>query len=626
MNLEGIRVLLVEDNPADARILAELLRDHPAGRLALDHAERLGTALERLSRDHYDVVLLDLSLPDSRGLETVIRLHTHAPKAPIVVLTSLDDEALAVKAVRAGAQDYLVKGRVDADLLIRSLRYASERGRVLEALERREEHYRSLIENSLDVVSILNADGTIRYASPSTERVLGYPATELIGRNALSLVHHDDLDMARTYFEQADASGTVQLRFRHKDSSWRVLEASGRNLAQVPGVRGMVVNARDVTERKRLEEQLHHSQRLEAVGRLAGGVAHDFNNLLMVISGYSRMLLDNASPSDPSHSDLEQVVKAADRATELTRQLLAFSRRQTIQPVPVNLNLLIQEMERMLRRVLGADIQLVSELSPDIDHVRADPGQIEQVLLNLALNARDAMPDGGQLTVQTSKLTLEPGVASSHPVASGSDYIVLTVADTGPGMEPQVLSRIYEPFFTTKEGGTGLGLATSYGIIKQSGGEICAESKPGAGTTFRIYLPAIDQVSGPAPAPRKKTSTRGSETILLVEDEEGVRRVVETMLRRQGYKVLTPSSSTDALSMAKAHRETIHLLITDLVMPGLSGRKIAEHLVAERPEMRVLYVSGNGEPPSPAESAFLQKPFSVEELALKVRAVLQTAP
>ena len=628
MTLEGIRALLVEDSPSDARVLTELIRDHPAGHLNLDHVDTLRGAFDRLSQDHYDVVLLDLHLPDSNGIETVARMHTEVPRIPIVVLTGLDDEGLAVKSVRAGAQDYLVKGHVDGDLLIRSLRYASERGRAVEALERREEHYRSLIENSLDLISILNPDGTIRYASPSHERVLGYSMDELVGQNALSFVHPEDRAAVKTRIEDPEEGATMQFRFLHKDKSWRVIESSGRNLGHLAGVRGVVVNSRDVTERKRLEEELHHAQRLEAVGRLAGGVAHDFNNLLMVITGYSQMLLDNASPADPARADLEQVVKAAGRATELTRQLLAFSRRQVVRPVLVDLNLLIQDMERMLTRVVGPEIELSVGLAPALQAVCADAGQIEQVLLNLALNSRDAMADGGKLRIETANVHVIDDSGRSHPMRTPGHYVILSVIDSGAGMAPEVLSRIFEPFFTTKERGTGLGLSTSYGIIKQSGGEIWAESKPGCGTTFRIYLPATEK---PVPAveetlpanPKEKLAPAATETILLVEDEEGVRHVVAAMLRGQGYKVLATASNKDAINVAKQHRETIHLLITDPVNPR-AGRKMAESLVAQRPEMRVLYVSSFHEQfTTEMESSFLQKPFSNEELAVKVRSLLQ---
>ncbi len=627
MNLEGIRALLVEDNPGDARLFFELVRETGAGYLKLEHVDRLDKALARLSSEHFDVVLLDLSLPDEQGLTTLLRTHAHAPKVPIVILTGLDDEAVAVRAVRAGAQDYLVKGRVDGDLLVRSMRYATERWRAVEALERREEHYRSLIEHSLDLISILNVDGTIRYVSPSHERVLGYASDELVGQNVFGFIHPDDLTGVKDNFTRSEGAASLECRFRHKDGSWRMLESFGRNLSHVPGVSGLVVNSRDVTDRKRLEEQLHHSQRLEAVGRLAGGVAHDFNNLLMIITGYSQMLLDGMHPGDSVRSDLEQVVKAAERATDLTRQLLAFSRRQVVRPVILNLNVLVQDMDRMLRRVIGEDIELIASFAPDLKTVRADPGQFEQVVLNIAVNARDAMPNGGKLTLETANLQVTDDVARAHPAQKMGHYAMLLMRDTGFGMDAGVLSRLFEPFFTTKENGTGLGLSTSYGIIKQSGGDIWVDSKPGQGTTFRIYLPVAEEPAEPPEAPRESIVPGGAETILLVEDEDGVRRVVETMLTRHGYNVLSSPSCGDAMALAERYAGPIHLLITDVVMPGMSGRTMAESLIAQRPETKVLYVSGYGGPiESETTTGFLQKPFTTEELARKIRELFPQTP
>jgi PAS domain S-box-containing protein len=612
MNLDGIRVLLVEDNPGDARLFTELVRDAGAVQWKLVHLDRLSSALNRLRREPFDVMLLDLSLPDADGLETLIRAHAEAPKIPIVVLTGHDDEALAVRAVRAGAQDSLVKGRLDGELLVRSIRYASERGRTIEALERREEHYRSLIENSMDLISILNLDGTIRYVSPSHERMLGYPLDELVGRNVLSLLHPEDKARVQNALVNGNNGRPVECRVRHHDGSWRELESFSRDLSHVAGVNGMVVNARDITERKRLEEQLHHSQRLEAVGRLAGGVAHDFNNLLMVITGYSHMLLDAMHPSDPAREDLEQVVKASERATDLTRQLLAFSRRQGVRATLVNLNSLLQEMERMLRRVLGEEIELMVRLAPELKTVRADPGQIEQVILNIVVNARDAMPSGGQLLIETAN------TGDAH-----GERVAISIRDTGAGMDSQVVSRVFEPFFTTKEHGTGLGLSTSYGIIKENGGDLRVESALGKGTTFHIELPVTEQTPDTAGFPAERRAPRGTETILLVEDEDPVRRVVETMLGRHGYQVLTAASAKSAIAAAEQHAGHIHLLIADLMMPGMSGRKMAECLAARRPAMKVLYVSGYGDAKAQDDAHFLQKPFSTEELATKVRELLK---
>jgi PAS domain S-box-containing protein len=624
MNLEGIRALLVEDNPSDARLFQELVRETGVDRLQLDHVDRLETALTRLSRDHFDVLLLDLSLPDEQGLTTLVRAHTHAPKIPIVILTGLDDEALAIKAVRAGAQDYLIKGRVDRDQLVRAVRYAAERARAIEALERREEHYRSLIEHSLDLIAILSVNGTVRYASPSHERILGYRAEELVGQNAFGFVHADDLPRVRKAFANANGAASLEFRVRHKDGSWRVLESFGRNLSHLLGVAGVVVNSRDVTDRKRLEEQLHHSQRLEAVGRLAGGVAHDFNNLLMIITGYSQMLLDTTHPGDPARGDLEQVVRAAERAADLTRQLLTVSRRQAVRPVVLNVNVLVRDMDRMLRRVMGEDIELVTCLAGDLHSVRADNGQLEQVILNIAVNARDAMPSGGKLTVETANVRVTEELERTNLSPEAGHYVMLSVQDTGCGMNAEVLAHIFEPFFTTKEHGTGLGLSTSYGIIKQSGGEIRVESSPGYGATFRIYLPVAEDLSDPAEIRQESPALRGAETILLVEDEEAVRRVVETMLQRLGYNVLASGSCTDAIALAEGYAGPIHLLITDMIMPGMTGRAMADQVVAQRPETKVLYVSGYGDlANSETNAAFLQKPFTTADLARKIRELLK---
>jgi len=614
MNLDGIRVLLVEDNPGDARLFTELVRDAGAGQWNLIRVDRLSGALDRVRREPFDIILLDLSLPDADGLDTLIRAHAAAPKIPIVVLTGHDDEALAVRAVRAGAQDYLVKGRLDGDLLVRSIRYATERGRALEALERREEHYRSLIENSTDLISILNLDGTIRYVSPSHERVLGYPLDELVGKNVYSFVHSHDKPRVQKALINGNNGRPLECRVRHLDGSWRVLESFSRDLSHVAGVNGLVVNARDITERKHLEEQLHHSQRLEAVGRLAGGVAHDFNNLLMVITGYSHMLLDAMHQSDPARQDLEQVVKASERATDLTRQLLAFSRRQGVRPALVNVNALVRDMERMLKRVLGDEIKLTLELAPRVPSVLADAGQIEQVILNMAVNARDAMPAGGQLLIETR---------NAGRAVDGRECVTVSITDTGIGMDSQILSRVFEPFFTTKEHGTGLGLATSYGIIKENGGDLHVDSTPGKGATFQIDLPVSEQTSEEVETAPEQRAPRGTETILLVEDEEPVRRVVETMLKRHGYQVLVSASAKEALAAAERHSGAIHLLITDIMLPGMSGRKVAEGLSARRPDMRVLYVSGFGDASSENDAHFLQKPFSTEELATKIREVLR---
>jgi len=391
-----------------------------------------------------------------------------------------------------------------------------------------------------------------------------------------------------------------------------------------------------VTERLRAEEalreseeHLRQSQKIEAVGRLAGGVAHDFNNLLTAILGYSQLLRSSLRPEDPRHHSAEEIQRAAERAAGLTRQLLAFSRKQVLEPKVVSLNGVVVDMLEMLRRLIGEHIELVTVLAPDLGQVRADPSQVEQVILNLALNARDAMPEGGRLVIATAEMEHHEDSPADHEGLDAGRYVTLSVQDSGVGMDEETRQRIFEPFFTTKEvgKGTGLGLATVYGIVKQSGGYIWVESEPGTGARFTISLPRVDAevpLDGPAPP----QGANGRETILLVEDEERVRTLVSAVLARRGYHVIEASHGAQAIDEASRLPGPLHLLIADVVMPGMSGRELAERLATVRPEMRVLYVSGYTDDAIVrhgvvgAGAAFLQKPFELDSLVGKVREVL----
>jgi len=379
------------------------------------------------------------------------------------------------------------------------------------------------------------------------------------------------------------------------------------------------------------EKQLWLSQKMEAVGRLAGGVAHDFNNLLTVIKGYTELILGGLEPSDPLRAEMEEVQKAADRAAALTRQLLAFSRRQVLAPRVVNLNDLVEDMNKLLRRLLGEDIQLCTKLGSDLGSVTADPGQIEQVIMNLAVNARDAMPKGGKLTLETANADLDPAYSRQHAPLRPGAYVMLAITDTGSGIDPETLSRVFEPFFTTKEQGkgTGLGLSTVYGIIKQSGGYIWPYSELGIGTTFKIYLPRVDEMAARLPAPTEATSgLGGTETILLVEDEEGVRSLTSQLLQRHGYTVLEAEHGQDALLLCERYSGPIHLLLSDVVLAHMSGRDLAQRLSPLRPKMKVLYMSGYSDEAIVLHgvldpgTAFLQKPFTTASLLRKLREVL----
>lgn len=751
----GISALLVEDNPADVRLLQEAVAEVPAARIRLLRAETLQAAFRLLSEEVFDVVLLDLWLPDESGLATLTSVHAHAPFIPIVVLTGLDDESLAVNAVRLGAQDYLVKGQVNGSLLVRAIRYATERHRTMGALERREEHFRSLIENALDLISVVEDDGKILFASPSHERIAGYAGGALIGRNLLDFMDPKDFARLKRVSRAGEQSRPLEFEFTPKIGPGLVLEAFARDLTSVPSVGGIVINARDVTERKRgeealqqanetlraiiqasplaiywldlqgrirnwnaaaarmlgwaeweltgkpvpyileeeqrafwvrlqragagetvsgletrarrrdghildvsvwsallrdgsgqvtgvvemvadvterklLEQQLLHSQKMEAVGRLAGGVAHDFNNLLMVILGYSQGLMQRLTADDLDRSDLAEINKAAERAAMLTKQLLAFSRRQIVQPRVIDLNALVTDMDRMLRRVIGEDVQLQTDLTPDLDRVKADPGQLEQVLMNLAVNARDAMPGGGRLIVQTANVNLDETYTRKHVSSRVGRHVLLSVTDTGIGIDSETQTRLFEPFFTTKERGkgTGLGLSTSYGIVKQNGGDIWVTSKLGEGTTFKIYLPAVFEKADEPEEVHPEPPAGGSERVLLVEDEEAVRHVVASMLERHGYHVSSWSDANQALHQLVSEGDNIDLLITDSVMPQMTGRDLAEMARRIRPDLRVLYISGYTDSGIvhdgvlDSDAAFLQKPFTPEALATKVREVL----
>ncbi|MGE5689270.1 MAG: PAS domain S-box protein [Pseudomonadota bacterium] len=517
----------------------------------------------------------------------------------------------------------------------------SERAFAEEALRKSQELYRKVVETSTDLVALVELDGSIAYVSPSAREILGFEPEELVGTTYAENVHPDDLAAsveAMAAVVRGERVSSTLARVRHRDGSWVLMEGvpapilgeDGRPELMLAVVRDVTDRERQAAERTALQEQLRQAQKMEAIGRLAGGIAHDFNNLVTAITGYGELALARLPEEGPVRRHVEEMRRAGERAAELTRQLLAFSRKQVLQPKVLDLNGVVGGMEDMLARVLGEHIALATRLDPALGQTKADPGQVEQVLLNLAINARDAMPRGGRLTIETANVELDDAFVAGHVGAVAGDYVMLAVRDTGTGMDRETLARVFEPFFTTKAPGegTGLGLATVYGIVKQTGGSVWAYSELGRGTAFKVYLPRVWEEARPEAEPQGRPSLNGRETVLLVEDEDVVRALVSEMLGAAGYRVLEAPDGASALAAAEAYAGEIDVLMSDVVMPGMTGQELAGRLVGARPRVRVLFTSGYTEDAiaghgvlSPG-TAFLEKPFTSSQLAVKLRSLL----
>jgi PAS domain S-box-containing protein len=503
-----------------------------------------------------------------------------------------------------------------------------------ESLRRSEVDFRSLVTNAPYGICRCDSAGTLLSANPALVTLLGYASdNELVGQNLARLYAdpHEWFAAADTLRSTPIFQGLVADWMR-KDGKPITVRLSGRTISGRDSATFFELFAEDVTETRFLEQQLRQAQKMEAVGRLAGGIAHDFNNLLMVISGYCEFLLERLGPDAETRAPAQEIARAADRANALTTQLLAFSRKQMLAPKVFDLNELVTENSKLLTRLIGEDIDLVMVPGSDLGRVKADPGQMEQVIMNLAVNARDAMPHGGKLMIETANVTLDESFARIHAPVLPGEYVMLAITDTGFGMDTETQSHIFEPFFTTKGvKGTGLGLSTVYGIVKQSEGYIWVNSEPGQGASFKIYLPRVNgarEAIVEQPAVTIAEVRRGHETILLVEDENTVRQLTRTYLERQGYTVLEASDPSVALQVANAHRGPIQLLLTDVIMPGMNGRELARLICSARPETRVLYMSGYTENVIghnnilDADVVLLQKPFTLPMLKAKVREVI----
>lgn len=624
----GNKILLVNDN-LDQLLLMKFQLEREGYQILT--ANNGVEGLDIAKRVYPDLIISDVMMPDMSGIEMCrqIRATPDLYNTPFLLASAICvDSASAVEGLKIGADDYL-------EIPYDSERLIAKTARILERKHDEDRRLASIVDSSGDAIIGETLDGIITNWNASAERMYGYSAAEAIGRH-ISFISppgcEDELTEILEKIRQGEVLQNLEAVRVRKDG--RRVDVS-ISISPIKGKGGRLVGistiARDNTEHKQLEEQLRQSHRLEAVGQLAGGIAHDFNNLLTVIAGHSQLALMKLHAEDPLRENLQEINKASDRAAALTRQLLAFSRKQVLQPKILNFNFVFAEIEKMLGRIIGEDIELRTILAPDLGSIKCDPGQIEQVVMNLAINARDAMPEGGQLTIETRNTVLDEACRNKYPYIRPGRFIEVCVTDTGIGMDEKTQRRIFEPFFTTKEigKGTGLGLSTVYGIVKQSGGYIWAYSEVGKGATFKVYLPRVDekaQVYNSGIEPQE--SMKGTEVILLAEDEKSVRQLVRDILKGSGYEVLEAANGDAALLLCEGHQGAIHLLIMDIVMPGMRGRELTDRLASLRPEMKVLYMSGYKVDPAVRQGilesgvSFLQKPFTPYALTSKVREVL----
>ena len=629
---ETLRVLQIEDSESDAALIVRLLRK--AGfQVEWERVEDAAGTREALANRAWDVIIADYHLPQFDAPAALRIVQESGHDIPFLVVSAAIGEDAAVALMRAGAHDYLLK-----DHLAR-LAPAVER----ELREARMRRQRRQAEERLGLAILATQLGTFDYYPQTGELIWSDIARRQAGLSPeapashaafLAGVHSDDRERVARAIADAlrpVSGGQYAAEYRTvgaEDGIVRSLSAFGRTFFDPQGrpVRFVGVTL-DVTEHKRLEDQFRQAQKLESIGRLAGGVAHDFNNLLTVISGYAHMVRNDLAERHPFQEPMQEIIKASDRATELTRRLLTFSRRQATEPKNLHLNDLVREVEKMLRRLIGEDIELAITLDPEAGSLRADPVQIEQVIMNLVVNAKDAMPQGGRLSIETDRFLVDEAFAHAHLAVRPGAYVALAVSDTGTGMSAETKAHIFEPFFTTKEAGkgTGLGLSTVYGIVKQSEGSIWVYSEPGQGSTFRILFPEVSSERAPAAADFSPAAVTGTETILLAEDEPGLRDLVRRVLSRQGYTLLEASNGLEALALARRYPDRIDLLLTDVVMPVMGGPELAGKFTAERPGIPVVFMSGYADRlglQGGAPAGYLQKPFTAATLLTRLRAEL----
>ena len=631
------RVLMIEDNEHDATLIQRELARLP-GKADVHRVSTEAGFAAALREFDPDIILCDHNIPSFGGWAALEMARRALPDVPFILVTGSLDEETAVAYLKAGATDYILKDRVIR--LGPAVIEALERARQRQELRRQERLLRQIIDANPSLIFVKDWEGRFVLVNQATAEMYGTSVDELVGKTDADFNSNTD---EVSHFLRDDrevmSSGRPKLIAEERVTNPTSRETRWFQTIKVPlrlpddDVPKLLGVATEITERKRLEEQLLQSQKMEAIGQLAGGVAHDFNNILTAIVGYTDLLAAEFGSGNRHLEDLEEIRKAARRAAALTRQLLSFSRKQVIEPRIIDVNGVVQNLDKMLRSLLSENIELTTHLAEPLDSARADPNQVEQVIMNLAINARDAMPEGGKLTIETGNATLDDTYAAQHISVIPGAYVMLAVTDTGTGMDEDTQSRIFEPFFTTKPvgRGTGLGLSTVYGIVKQSGGNIWLYSEPGKGTTFKVYLPAIDAAPDDVGKPVSSVARRsGGETVLVVEDDDQLRRLTHRALAAHGYVVLEADRGATALDIARRHKGRIDLVLTDVVMPDTNGRKLADALRAGRPGLRVLFMSGYPDGAMGQHGlldqgiSYLAKPFTTEAVARKVREVLDT--